>query len=208
MNAAERDEQDRKALELRRAGLSLQSIRDRMHFPNVTSAESAVKRGLRAGAAGRGSESEVRELELDRLDRLQQAAWVKAVGGDLGAMDRVITLSTLRMRWSGIATGEAHAMQDALEESIAATPKIDQKRDKYLLAGARRVAQRIDEAFASGDPMAETKALYLIPHLVNLGRELGMGPQVDRLNGGQVVPPGEPKKNDLTSFRERKGIVS
>lgn len=44
--------------------------------------------------------------------------------------------------------------------------------DAGLVAAARAVADRIDAAVASADGQELTKALYLVPHVTNLLREM------------------------------------
>lgn len=44
--------------------------------------------------------------------------------------------------------------------------------DAALVAAARAVATRIDEAVAEGDGQELTKALYLVPHITNLLKEM------------------------------------
>lgn len=59
----------------------------------------------------------------------------------------------------------------ALDESIAANGGL-RPIDAGLVASARAVADRIDEAVASADGQELTKALYLVPHVTNLLREM------------------------------------
>lgn len=57
---------------------------------------SALTRTLQQPAA------ELRELELDRLDRLQVRVWGKAIEGNVGAIDRVPRIMERRARLLGL----------------------------------------------------------------------------------------------------------
>ena len=64
--------------------------------------------------------------------------------------------------------------------------------DAGLVAAARAVADRIDEAVATESGQELTKALYLIPHVTNLLREMLATPAA-RLNAkvNKEVPGGK-----------------
>lgn len=196
--AAERLEQESNALELRRAGVSVRRIMAECGFATVRQAEAVIARAMKAAAVLKDPLA-VRDLELDRLDRLQQSVWLKAVKGDVAAIDRVMRLSELRMRLAGVADTGVGQMSKAFEETVGALAV--QTADAALLMAGRRIADRVDQAFASGDPTAETKALYLVPHLINVLRELGATPEARRAmpKGGQSV-----KSAKLTALRGGK----
>ena len=90
-------------LELRRAGLTFQAIADQIDGPPKYDRAAAYldfKRALARVVAPQVNE--VRDLEADRLDRLQVAVWAKALRGDLKAVDRVIRISERRSRLLGL----------------------------------------------------------------------------------------------------------
>mgnify|MGYP001612755388 CR=1 FL=1 len=171
--AADRAKKDAEALKLRHAGVSVQRIATQLGYRTVKQAEEAIERAL----STRGNSNDpaaVRALELDRLDRLQQALWVQALGGDLQTIDRVRQLGEARVRLAGIADRGESVMTEAFDKTVASLPT--EPEDATIIASGRRIAERIDTAAASGDPTAETKALYLLPHLMNILRELGATP--------------------------------
>ena len=88
------------ALSLRRAGLSYQAIADEIDVKDRGTARAIVKRAL--GRTLQEPAAEVRELEADRLDRLQSAVWTKALRGDLGAVDRVLRVMDRRAKLLGL----------------------------------------------------------------------------------------------------------
>ena len=136
--------------------------------------------------------------ELDRLDRLQQAVWVKAVKGDVAAVDRVKALAELRMRIAGVASRGESVMTEAFDDAVAALGT--KAADGALIAAGRRIAERIDAAASAGDAQAETKALYLVPHLMNVLRELGATPAA-RGEVGRKAGNESGKKAKLIALR-------
>jgi hypothetical protein len=98
--SAETIAREQHALELRRAGLSYQKIADEIGLHNRGDAHKIVKRAL--GRTLQEPAAEIRELEADRLDRLQAAVWTRALKGDLGAFDRVLRTMERRARLLGL----------------------------------------------------------------------------------------------------------
>jgi hypothetical protein len=64
------------------------------------------------------------------------------------------------------------SIRAAIDVSIQANAQLVADVDAGLVASARAVADRIDEAVATADGQELTKALYLIPHVTNLLREM------------------------------------
>lgn len=88
-------------LELRRAGLTFDAIAREVKIPGGRSdAHKIYKRALTRTLVEPAAE--IRQLEADRLDRLQVAVWSKALRGDLGAFDRVIKVMERRARLLGL----------------------------------------------------------------------------------------------------------
>lgn len=96
-------------LNLRRQGVRPTEIAIKLNLPKSTvhyRIKSALARNHKAPAA------EVLQLELDRLDALQEAVWVKAIDGDLQAWDRVMRAMERRAKYLGLdhADGLAERM--------------------------------------------------------------------------------------------------
>lgn len=201
---AERDARDAKALDLRRAGVAVPKIASQQGYSTTAAAEAGIARAMKAAAVVSDPVA-IRDLELDRLDRLQQAVWVKALAGDTGAQDRVMRLSEMRMRLAGTAGEDATPLSDAFEVSLAAVTVTD--ADAALVAAGRRVAARIDAAAQQTDLQAETKALYLLPHLMSILRELGATPAARDVVGTVVQQPAgaNDREDDLARFKLKKG---
>lgn len=94
-------DKERTALELRRAGATYQDIADHLGYATAQGAYLAYQRALKRTLTDAGSE-EVREMELDRLDRLQRAVWAKAVAGEYPAVDRVLKIMAQRAQYLGL----------------------------------------------------------------------------------------------------------
>jgi len=129
-------------LELRRAGMSFDAIATQVGLADRGSAHKAYKRGL--ARTLQQPAAEVRELEADRLDRLQVAVWAKALRGDLQAVDRVLRISERRARLLGLDHADGIAEQALLLE-----------QDK-----ARMVAVAVGEALDAIDATAEQREIF------------------------------------------------
>lgn len=192
-------ERDTKALELRRAGITPAEIRNRLGYRSVAAVDAALRRALKEATV---EPALIRGIEMDRLDRLHQAVWENAVDGDVQAVDRVMRLAELRMKLTGVPD-DAMVMRNAFDETVAALTL--EPADKAMVASGRRIAEQIDLASASGDGVQVTKALYLIPHLLNVLDKLGASPAA-RNEVGKAAP-GLVVQNDLEAFKKKQGIV-
>jgi len=91
-----------KVLELRRAGLTWQRIAEETGYADHTGAYAAYKRAIRR--TQQQPADELREQELDRIDRLQLALWPKAMKGDAQSINTIIRLMERRARLLGLDT--------------------------------------------------------------------------------------------------------
>lgn len=154
-----------RCLELRRAGVPFDRIGQEL---GVTSAEA---RDLFVEALDANDSDYVNRLEADRLDRLLASVWPKAIAGELDAVDRAIAIGDRRQRLAAKARPEARHLREAFDESVTSSDQV-QSVDKALIEAGRTIADRVDAAVALGEGQEVTKALYLMPHLVNILREL------------------------------------
>lgn len=158
-------------LELRSAGLGFAAIATNLHLESAEVARTLYLSAL--------DDTDVRfdvALEVRRIDRLFSVAWAKAAKGDLAAMDRVLKFSERRERLVGWSRDLKHEMREAFDETVASLPGIDRARHASVIAAGRVIADRIDAAMCDDDRTELTKSLYLIPHLINVLRELGATP--------------------------------
>ena len=91
-----------KVLELRRAGLTWQRIAEETGYADHTGAYAAYKRAIKRTM--QQPADELREAELDRIDRLQLALWPKAMKGDNASVNTIVRLMERRARLLGLDT--------------------------------------------------------------------------------------------------------
>lgn len=194
---------DQRALDMFMAAETLQHIRDELGFRSITSAEAAIRRALTAQRKGKDYDTE-RQLELERIDAMFRLAYPKAKGGDPTAMSTCLSLSEKRMRLLDKPDGQ-DGITASYEETLRALDVTE--ADAALVATGRAVARQIDYALRHGQGHEVTKALYLVPHLMNVLRELGATPaarkQIKEYAGTTAKRNGEPV-DELTAFRQRK----
>lgn len=93
-------DKERKVLELRRAGYTLDDIARTVGYASPSGAFYALRRALKRTL--QQPADELREMEADRLDRLQAAAWAKALQGDVRAIDTVLRIMDRRAKLMGL----------------------------------------------------------------------------------------------------------
>lgn len=166
------EDKDQKALRLFLGAMSLQEIRTVLNFKTVSSAEAAIRRALAANRKGKDRDTE-RSAELERIDALYRAAYPQAIQGDLKAIDSCNTLSERRMRILD-KPDDGEAITSNYEATVAALDTTE--ADAAAIASGRAIARQIDYSLQHGTGQEVTKALYLVPHLMNVLRELGATP--------------------------------
>lgn len=171
LTADERAARAQRGLELRRAGIPLERIVSELGFKSAEEAAVDIRAALDAVGVMTDPE-ETRLLALDRIDRMIAGTWARAAKGEASAIDRVLRLQEDRIRLVG--TAKSTVMVEAYETAVAAL--VLKPADGALVAAGHRLAERIDAASGTMDPTAETKAMYLMPHLMTVLRELGATP--------------------------------
>jgi hypothetical protein len=89
-----------KVLELRRMGMTWQKIAEQVGYADHTGAYAAYKRAMKRTL--QQPADELRNAELDRIDRLQMAAWGKAMQGEIGSIHVIVRLMERRARLLGL----------------------------------------------------------------------------------------------------------
>lgn len=89
-----------RALELVGQGMSYDEIAQAVGYSHRGSAHKAVFKALDEREV-QGVDS-LRQMEVDRLDTLQQGLWGRAVEGDLAAVNAVLKIIDLRCRLLGL----------------------------------------------------------------------------------------------------------
>src|SRR5690606_33058158 len=72
---------------------------------------------------------------------------------------------TRRSRTGGVVMGE---FRKAFDVTVAANRELHKQIDAALVEAGRKIADRVDEATSSGEGQEVTKALYLVPHMMNV----------------------------------------
>jgi hypothetical protein len=128
----ERAERRRRALQLREAGYTYAEIATALGWKQAKTAEVFVKRALRL--TYQEPADRVRQLELNRLDRLMRGIWTRAIGRpasgnqpevppDLDAIDRVLKLMGRRARLLGLDVQNFNVTSQHIKEyTLTADP--------------------------------------------------------------------------------------
>lgn len=95
-------EKELRALELRKAGYTLERIRQELGV-SIGGVALLIKRGIaRLEKLSVEGASEYRRLQLERLDEMLSGCWSQATVGDLNAIDRVLKIEERRSRLLGL----------------------------------------------------------------------------------------------------------
>jgi hypothetical protein len=87
-------------IELRRAGATWEKIASAVGYAGASGAYKAYQKA--AERTIRPKLEELRDIELDRLDRMQLAVWEKAKGGEYKAIQTVLAILDRRTRILGL----------------------------------------------------------------------------------------------------------
>lgn len=198
------DEKDKKALALFAAAASVDQIMTTCGFRTKTAAVAAVRRALAARIEVESADEE-RARQLEQLDALHRSLWPKALRGDVNAVDRVMRIQESRERLARMPDDLAGSLVEAFESTVGAAPLAE--IDAAVVATGRRLAYQIDTVVRAGKPIETTKALYLVPHLMNVLREIGATPSArDAVSASVPTASGsEDGVSDFASFKRAKG---
>jgi hypothetical protein len=116
-------EQDRKALDLRKAGMPPEQIAEMLGYSDALSAALAVRRALDEAPA-EPLEETVR-LEIERLDAMFKAMWPEALRGNHLKVDRCLQIMERRGLLQGLerVRPELPRKEDALDDLAARRAK-------------------------------------------------------------------------------------
>ena len=167
-----------KVLELRRAGLTFQRISEETGYADATGAYAAYKRAIKRTM--QQPSDEVRQQELDRIDRLQLAAWPNAMKGDTRSILTIVRLMERRARLLGLDT------PIKIEQEIT-TRTGDESIDRAVKDLAALLTS--NDAISSGEsamaePTGESLAITTGDGLEELANSLGSGMGQDEDGSG------------------------
>ena len=118
-----------KALELRASGQSIRAIADQLGV-SKSQVQRDIEKELRAAAEERRKIAGlIVDLELAKLDALEENAWGHIAAGELSAIDRVLRSMERRAKLLGLdKTGEA-GDAGSLDDLVAAIREARQRGD-------------------------------------------------------------------------------
>jgi hypothetical protein len=93
-------------------------------------------------------------------------------------------------------------LREAFDRSVKSNAQVAPEVDDALVEAGRKIADRVDEATALGDGQEVTKALYLLPHLMNVLREMYATPKA-RIEGGIGKEEAGGKLAEVRQLRNR-----
>jgi hypothetical protein len=105
------------ALKLRTKAVPFEEIARRLGYRSVSGAHKAVMSGLQKTL--REPAEELRTMEAERLDRMLEGLWEKAVAGDTWAVDRVLNIMERRARLLGLDSSGSEDMSRHLGSFLA-----------------------------------------------------------------------------------------
>lgn len=101
-------EKQRRALELRKAGATFETIAESLGYASPTGAAKAVKTALHNII--KEPAEEVRDMEVARLDAALFAIWSQVKSGNHGAIDRFIKIQDRRAAYLGLDAPKESAL--------------------------------------------------------------------------------------------------
>ena len=130
-------ERQRRALELRKAGMTYQGIADRLGYSGVSGCYKAIRAAIRAVV--KEPAEEVLALELQRLDDLLAGVWVAARQGDVAKLDRVLKIMARRASLLGLDAPTKFAdATDRRKEAEAIAAEIGKGDDRAVVERIHR----------------------------------------------------------------------
>lgn len=97
------------ALELRKAGLTLDEIARQVGYRSAASVHNAIRIAMQQSL--QEPADEVRQIELERLDKMHRALWPQAIRGEHGAIDRVLRIMERRAKLIGLDAPAKQVLQ-------------------------------------------------------------------------------------------------
>jgi len=162
-------ERQRKALELRKAGLTYQAIADQLGYTSVSGARQSVIRAF--DEIIQEDTEELRRLQIERLNQMLVPVYAKAVNGDEGSMRTALAIMDKIDALKG-----TNAAQEITTKNInqGAVLIIDGDKDEYIAAMKRMAGLNPDGTNAGSTPIAQPVAAIEAP---THNYPPGMGPE-------------------------------
>jgi hypothetical protein len=146
-------------------------------------------------------------LEVERLERLVAAVYPKAARGDLNAIDRAVKIGERLEKIGAEPKPNSRELRTAFDESVSSSKALVAGVDNALVASGRAIADRVDEALANGEGQEVTKALYLLPHMMNVLREMQATPSARLAAAAASAGEGGPGAGNKSKLAQLRGIA-
>ncbi len=160
------------AIKLKIAGADWKTIANRLGYASAAAACKDVTRALeQARAEMRVGLETLRDIDLERLDRLQLALWPAASRGDQKVADTVLRIMDRRAKWTGFDV----------------PPEVEQRiRAEVVKSIAGQMAQVWGRVLA-GIPGLTAEQAAAVPGLLDAAIAAVVGRGAQRAIEGQVV---------------------
>lgn len=187
------------------AGMTLSQVRDEHGYRSTTSALAAIQRALKADFDGRDPDTS-RKLEIQRLDDLYRLVRPMADEGDLNAVRQLVDIGERRLRLIDAPRKRGKGLVAAYERTVRQLRKdgLVEDTDDAAVQSGRMIAAQIDYAVVNGTGQEVTKALYLMPHLMNVLGELGATPEARRRIKEAAGEAEEQPTDPLEAFKLKR----
>ena len=205
------------AFDYRKAGVPAGSVAKRLGFRSADAVDRIVAEKLEADRSSAGAFA-WHELELARLDDLQQALTLRMRKGDSAASRELLQLLDYRIRLESARNRETGRMQSAVEKACADLTLT--AADEAAKQSALDMALMIDVAIAVGTADDQRRAINAMATMRNLLNDLGASPAArEELDGivrsgsseraameiaaGEAVENMPEKGTEVLSFMDR-----
>lgn len=131
-------DKERRVVELRRAGATFDDIARTVGYANPSVAWQAYQRAMKRTLTDAGTE-EIRQLELDRLDKMQTAIWNKVMAGDTAAIHTALKILDRRARYLGLDA----PMKSEVKVDVATRDAIDAEMERLVAMLAENDPQKV-----------------------------------------------------------------
>jgi predicted transcriptional regulator len=134
------------AIEMRKRGMSYKRIAEELGYSSATAVSSTINKALRE--LPQEGASNLRKIELERLDQLLDAMWDKAMKGDGWAVDRCLKIMERRAKLMGIdapiVTKVEVVSEDVIDKQIRQLERQMQQLPTGQATALRVQAERAD----------------------------------------------------------------
>lgn len=122
-------EKDRKALELRKAGASYELIAKQLGYADSSGAYKSVKRSMQSIISEPAEE--LRQVEYERLNQMLLSIWERVQLGELGAIDRALSIMDRIGRLYGLNAPQRTEIDQRISQGVMI---VNGSKEEYLSA--------------------------------------------------------------------------